>query len=66
MATERELKTAQEAVLFDVIRLINTKDEAKRNEILDFMFARAQSGMTKEEIAEVVKRAMEMINKYKH
>ena len=64
MSTERELKTTQEAILFDVIRLIKTKDEAKRNEILDFMFARAQSGMTKEEIAEVEKRVMETINKY--
>ena len=66
MATERELKIMQQEILFDVLRLIKTSDEKKRNELLDFMFARAQSGMTKEEVAEVEKRVTEMIAKYDH
>ena len=56
MATERELKTFQEEKLFDILQLMKTKNEHKKEELLVSMFVRAQSGMTKEEIAEVEKR----------
>ncbi|MCL2350754.1 MAG: hypothetical protein FWC67_04670 [Defluviitaleaceae bacterium] len=56
MAADRELKTFQEEKLFDILKIMKTTDEKKRNELLVSMFVRAQSGMTKEEIAEVEKR----------
>jgi len=56
MATERELKTLQEATLYDILRLIEAGSEEERSAMLNSMYARAQSGMTIEEIAAVKER----------
>ena len=56
MATERELRTMQEEKLFEIMQIMKTKDESKKRELLVSMFLKAQSGMSKEEIAEVEKR----------
>ena len=61
MATEREIKKIQEELLFDVARLIKTTDPVKKDELIMSMYIRAQSGMTKEEIAESEKRAALMV-----
>jgi len=57
MATERELKTSQEATLFDIFRLMEALDEKEMRRLLELMALRAQSGMTVEEIALVKVRA---------
>ena len=56
MATERELKAAQEAILFDILRLLDAGSEDEMREMLLVMSARAQSGMTVEEVAAVRER----------
>jgi len=55
MATERELRTIQEDRLFDLLMLMSAND-AKRFELLKNQIARAESGMTVEEIAHVKER----------
>ena len=56
MATERRSKIMQESLLFDIVCLMNA-DEEERAALLQHMYARAQSGMTVEEIALVKERA---------
>ncbi|MCL2350066.1 MAG: hypothetical protein FWC67_01170 [Defluviitaleaceae bacterium] len=55
MATERELKSLQEAILYDLLSLIEA-DDSEIRVLLDSMFERAQSGMTAEEIDAVRER----------
>ena len=55
MPTERELKTQQEATLYDILRLMQAGD-AERKDLLTHMYERAQSGMTAEEIDAVKER----------
>ena len=55
MATERELKTIQENRLFDLLEAYQA-DDADVKIILEKQIARAQSGMTQEEIAMVKER----------
>ena len=59
MPTERELKTTQEDRLFDILMLMGAGEQEKA-ELLDMMAARAKSGMSKEEIAEVQARVSEV------
>ena len=60
MATERELKTAQEDRLFDLL-LLEQATEAERKALLRVMCEKAQSGMTKEEIAGVRERVSKAV-----
>jgi len=60
MSTERELKTAQEDKLFDIL-LLKGANEQKKAELLVMMEARAKSGMSKEEIAEVQARVYDVL-----
>ena len=53
MATERELKTMQEAVLYDILKLMHADNEKEMRALLKDMYARAQSGMTIEEVEAV-------------
>ena len=55
MASERELKTLQENALFDLLYL-NDASESERVRTLKKLIARAQSGMTAEEISNVKER----------
>ena len=55
MATERELKTLQEATLYDILRLMQASED-ERQVLLKHMYERAQSGMTAEEIDAVKER----------
>jgi len=55
MSRERELKTAQEDRLFDIL-MLQAADEEDRKRQLKVMEEKAKSGMTKEEIAEVRER----------
>ena len=55
VSTERELKTAQEDRLFDIL-MLKAADEKERQRLLNVMEEKAKSGMTKEEIAEVRER----------
>ena len=60
MSTERELRMAQDDKLFDAF-LLKELDEAQRQRKIDEMIAKAKSGMTKEEIAEVSARVMDFV-----
>ena len=55
MPTERELKTQQEAALYDILRLMQAEPD-EREKLLIHMYERAQSGMTAEEIDAVKER----------
>jgi len=56
MPNERELRTAQEKLLYDLLMLKFASPEA-REEMLDSYIARAESGMTVDELALVLQRA---------
>jgi hypothetical protein len=56
MPSEREMRTHQESILFDIIRLMQADDESLRKMLLRNMFERAKSGMTAEEIDAVRER----------
>ena len=56
MATERELKIQQEEKLFDLLKLVEASSEEEMRMIAADLYARAQSGMTVEEIAAVKER----------
>ena len=55
MSKERELKTAQEARLFDIL-MLKAADGKERSRLLKMMEEKPKPGMTKEEIAEVRER----------
>ena len=62
MDNERELKTAQENNLFDLLALKYTPAD-ERDKVLDNQIARAESGMTVEEIAHVKERVERVVGK---
>ena len=62
MSTERELKVAHEARLFDIF-VLQKLNESERQRKINEMEYIAKSGMTKEEIAEVKARAEEFLGK---
>ena len=64
MAIEREIRTAQEDRLFDILLLKGTKPN-ERDRLIDLMEAKAKSGMTKEEIAEVRERVFKFLESTK-
>jgi len=62
MAMERRLKTFQQNWLYDLLVLLNASEE-KRTELLENQIARAESGMTVEEIAHVKERVARVSKK---
>ena len=58
MAIEREIRTAQEDKL--ILLLKGTKPK-ERDRLIELMEAKAKSGMTKEEIAEVKERVFKFL-----
>jgi hypothetical protein len=62
MPNEREMKTMQEAHLYDIVLMIELKGHESREVMLQNMFLKAQSGMTAEEI-DAVKQRVSMMKK---
>jgi len=61
MDNERVFIKIYSELLFELARLVKTKDAKKRDELIMALYLRLQMGMTKEEIAEAEKMAIMMI-----